>query len=195
VSAVNDLPTVTLNGPTGINEGGTATFTYTVADIEPGAFTLKSGNPDCGTGELNGAPVTTPVGGSFKCRFGDGPEGTAVRVQVSDSEGGDSNTATHNLTVANVAPTVTLSGPSKVKKGQMATYTFTTTDPGSDTFAFVAGYPSCGQGAKLVGTPTIGGGGFQCKFVRAPSKPTVVLRVQDSDGAPSNVASKKVRVK
>ena len=196
VNAVNDLPTVTLNGPTGVSEGDVATFTYTFADLDSSGFTLKSSNPDCGTGgELNGAPVTTPVGGSFKCRFTDGPEGTTVRVQVSDSEGGDSNTATHNLTVADVGPTVTLSGPSKVKKGQTATYTFTTTDPGSDTFAFVAGYPSCGRGAKPAGIPTIGAGSFQCKFVRAPSKPTVVLRVQDSDGTPSNVASMKVRVK
>ncbi len=99
------------------------------------------------------------------------------------------------MTVANVVPTVTLSGPSKVKKGQTATYTYAIADPGSDAFAFVAGYPRCGKGAKLVGIPTIDGGSFQCKFVQAPAKPTVVLKVQDSDGTPSNVASKQLTVK
>ena len=87
------------------------------------------------------------------------------------------------MTVANVVPTVTLSGPSKVKKGQTATYTYAIADPGSDAVAFVAGIP------------TIGGGSFQCKFVQAPAKPTVVLKVQDSDGTPSNVASKQLTVK
>jgi hypothetical protein len=60
---------------------------------------------------------------------------------------------------------------------------------------FAASYPSCGKGAKLVGIPDIGRGSFRCKFVRTPAKPTVVLRVQDSDGSPSNVASKRVTVK
>ena len=173
MSAVNDLPTVTLNGPTSVSEGDTTTYTYTVADLDSSGFTLTSGHPDCGTGgELIGTPVTAPLGGSLKCRFTDGPERTTVRVQVSDSEGADSNIATKNVTVANVAPTVTLSGPSRVKKGQTATYTYTIADPGSDASAFVAGYPRCGKGAKLVGIPTIGGGSFRCKFVRArPSRP------------------------
>jgi DNA-binding NarL/FixJ family response regulator len=60
----------------------------------------------------------------------------------------------------------------------------------------VAGYPSCGKGAKLVGQNMGGDSGtFQCKFVKKPAKPTLVVGVEDLDGDVSNMASWQVKVK
>jgi PAS domain S-box-containing protein len=194
-NAVNDVPTVTLSGAANASEGQTKTYGFTVTDPDPGGFTLNSsGFPDCGIGELVGAPTRTHTGGSFKCRFTDGPVGTTVRVRVSDLQGETSNIATRSLRVADVAPRLTLSGPTKVKQGQTATYTFAVTDPGTDTFGFAARYPSCGQGAVLVGRPSIGTGRFACWFVKAPARSTVAVRVGDLDGGFSNTASKTVNV-
>ena len=197
VNAVNDVPTVTLNGGAqNAKEGQTKTYHFTAVDPDPGAFDVKDGFPDCGSGGAYVADSldTTVSGGSFQCRFAEGPEATTVRVQVSDLQGEASNIATKSLTVADVAPTVTLSGPSKAKKGQTATFTFTISDPGEDDFAFVAAYPSCGTGAVLVGTPSIGAGSFACRFVKGPAKPTVAVRVDDLDGGLSNTASQTVKV-
>jgi Bacterial Ig domain len=198
VSPVNDVPTVTLNGDAqDAKEGQTKTYHFTVVDPDSGAFDVKGGFPDCGSGAAYVADSldTTVSGGSFQCRFLDGPASPIVRVQVSDLQGQVSNIATRTVTVANVAPRISLSGPSTVRMGQVATYRFTAISaPGADISAFAAGYPSCGTGAVLVGTPSIGAGSFACSFVKGPVRTTVAVRVDDLDGGLSNVASRTVNV-
>ena len=131
---------------------------------------------------------------AFECRYPDGPAESTVRVRVSDLQGEISNIATQNLTVADVASTITMSGLSKVKQGQTKTFTFAITDPGEETFDFAAGYPSCGTGAVLVGENMgADSGSFQCKFVK-PGKPTLAVGVEDLDGGPSNMASWRAKV-
>jgi VCBS repeat-containing protein len=199
VNAVNDIPTLTLNvnGAASASEGQTKTFSFTVTDPDPGGFTIKSGFPDCGNSGVfvSGSLTTTPTGGNFECRFPDGPAEPTVRVRVSDLQGELSNIATQNVTVADVAPTMTISGPSKAKWGQTKTFTFAITDPGEDTFDFAASYPSCGTGAILVSENMDShGGSFKCKFIQL-AKSTLAVRVEDLDGGLSNMASWQVTVK
>jgi Bacterial Ig domain len=199
VNAVNDIPTLTLNvnGAASASEGQTKTFSFTVTDPDPGGFTIKSGFPDCGNSGVfvSGSLTTTPTGGYFECRFPDGPAEPTVRVRVSDLQGELSNIATQNVTVADVAPTMTISGPSKAKWGQTKTFTFAITDPGEDTFDFAASYPSCGTGAILVSENMDShGGSFKCKFIQL-AKSTLAVRVEDLDGGLSNMASWQVTVK
>ena len=196
VNTVNDAPTVAFtSGPTQVDESGTEAHTYTfeITDPDSSVFSFASGYPDCGGG---GELVGTPQIGdrSFGCRFPDGPARPTVRIQVTDSQGADSNIATQSLTVAYVTPTLTISGPSKVKQGQTKTYRFSIIDPGEDTFDFAANYPRCGNGAVLVGENMVTDrGSFQCKFVE-PAKPTLVVRVEDLDGGISTMARWQVKV-
>src|SRR5436305_1673075 len=48
--------------------------------------------------------------GGFDVAFSDGPATTAVSVQVRDSDGATSNVASIDVAVANVPPTLTISG-------------------------------------------------------------------------------------
>jgi hypothetical protein len=193
----NVAPTVSFTaGPASVSEDESGSELYTFSVSDPGAdgFTVKPGFPECGTGGalVSGSLATTASGGSFRCRFADGPASPTVRVQVVDadepagSSTADSNVATRDVTVANVAPTVNLGGPTTADEGETKTYSFTLSDPGDDTFAFPSGYPSCGAYGELVGSPTVAGGGFQCRFPDGPHTTTVAVKVADDDGGVSS---------
>ena len=95
------------------------------------------------------------------------------------------------MTVNNVAPTVVVSGASPVNESQTAVeYTFTTTDPGTDTFS--AGTPGCGaSGSYVVGSlvfsSVTGDGTFECLFAdddptaTASDLSTVSITITDDD--------------
>ncbi|MFN2419353.1 MAG: hypothetical protein ABR593_10575, partial [Candidatus Limnocylindria bacterium] len=126
--------------------------------------------------------------GSFDCSFPDGPATHDVTVTVSDDDGG-SDSDTRAVTVANVGPTVTLTGAASVNEGSTHTYSFTTSDPGAD--AYVLGATECGTGGTQVGpdtfNPATGSGSFDCSFVDGPASPTISVTVSDSDGASDSV--------
>ena len=73
----------------------------------------------------------------------------------------------------------------RVNEGSTHTYSFTTTDPGADTFTLDA--TECGTGGSQVGAdtfnPATGAGSFDCSFPDGPASPTVSVTVSDSDGA------------
>ena len=171
VSVANIAPTVSLSGPTSANEGETKSYTFAWSD--PGQDTVTViGSPSCGTGGalVAGSLITNTGGGSFQCRFPDGPATPIVSIQVQDSDSAASNTSTVSVTVGNIAPSVTLSGPTSANEGETKSYTFMFTDSGQDTFT-VIGSPSCGNGGTLVAgslTTNAGGGSFQCSFPRDP---------------------------
>ena len=137
VSAVNDNPVVTLSASNDltVSEGTQHTYAFSVSDVDSNSFTVVA--VSCGAnGSQVGATSTTASGGSFDCRFPDGPASSAVSVQVTDSDNANSNTATQTVTVNNVAPvvnTVTMSSIDSVSG--IATLTATFGDPGADTFS------------------------------------------------------------
>ena len=186
VSVANVAPTVVLSGAASVNEGSVHTYTYTVSDPGQDTFTYSAGfnPPICGSGGVTHA-TSTVSGGTFSCFFPDGPASTNVAIKVDDSDGAASNTATQTVAVANVAPTVVLSGAASVNEGSTHTYTYTVSDPGQDTFTVSAGYPTCGTGGSVTGTPstTTSGGSFNCFFPDGPDSTNVAIKVADSDGA------------
>ena len=154
----------------------------------------------CGDHGTKGTENDTNAGGSFHCTFPDGPNSSTVSASATDSDGETGNTATQNVTIANLAPTVIVTGAANVNEGTTHTYNFTVTDAGQDTFSAVAGYPDCDAGATNNGTlvygsylPTPTGGSFQCSFPDGPSSANVKLKIQDSDGA-SDIDSESVQV-
>jgi large repetitive protein len=200
VTVRNVAPSVSISGPVTVNENKNGSETYHFDVVDPGAdgFTVVGGYPDCGTGGSLQGGVTFDGdghGGSFDCRFADGPADPKLTIQVRDADEAagsptaDSNVAEYDVHVNNVAPTVNLSGPGTADEGTTKTYTFTLSDPGADTFSFVSGpptdYPTCGEHGQLIGTPTVAGGSFQCYFPDGPNTTDVAVKVQDDDGGVS----------
>ena len=92
------------------NEGTSHTYNFTVSDVDAGAtFTVVSAS--CGAnGTQVGTTTTTASGGSFVCSFPDGPASSIVSVQVKDNANANSNIATQTVAVANVKPSIVLTG-------------------------------------------------------------------------------------
>ena len=137
--------------------------------------------------------------GSFQCFFADGPATTNVTATVTDSDGAsDTDNQVVVVTVNNVAPTVTLSAGNdlSVNEGTSHTYSFTTSDPGADSFMLCA--TECGANGTQVGADTFntttGAGSFVCSFADGPASSTVSVQVKDSDDADSNADTQTVTV-
>jgi putative hemolysin len=196
VAVANVAPTVAFtSAPASANEGESKTYSFSVTD--PGVDTFTVLSVSCGSGGSQvGTTTTTLGGGSFVCSFPDGPAGPIVSVQVKDSDNDNSNIATQTVTVANVAPTVSLSAGNdlSVTEGTQHTYSFSVSDPGIDTFSVVS--VSCGANGSQVGTTTTttSGGSLVCSFPDGPASSTVSVQVKDSDNANSNSATQTVTV-
>jgi CarboxypepD_reg-like domain/PKD domain len=168
----NVAPTVVLTGDTSANEGQTKTYTYTVND--PGNDPNPTITESCGTG---GTKIDTLAANSFECTFPDGPASPTVEVTADDGDptnniGSDSI----EVTVANVAPTVVLSGDTSANEGQTKTYTYTVNDPGQDTFTT---NESCGANGNY--TDTAAANSFECTFPDGPATSTVSVSANDGD--------------
>jgi hypothetical protein len=137
VNVSNVAPTVAFaaSQPTSADEGQTKHYSYTVSDPGVDDFTVAAGFPKCGTDNTASNATTTASGGSFDCTFADGPSTPAVQIQVNDSDTAASNTATANVTVANIKPTIgPFNNTSPGIAGPLvfvpATFSGTFTDPG-----------------------------------------------------------------
>ncbi len=181
VNSVNDAPVVTLSGPATANEGGTESYSFTTSDIDSSSFTLDSRS--CGmNGTVSNVTFSSSTGaGSFDCTWSDNGSST-VSVTVKDDDGG-SDIDSITVAVANVAPTVTLSGQSTADEGDTNSYSFTTSDPGSaDTF--VLDSVSCGANGTESNqsfNALTGAGSFDCTWSDNGSS-TVSVTVKDDDG-------------
>src|SRR5439155_1608919 len=113
-----------------VNEGSPHTYAYTISD--PGQDTVSSVATSCGTSGFKSNDSHTNSAGSFDCTFPDGPNSSSVSPQATDSDGDAGNTASQTVTIANVAPTVTLAGPAAVSSESTQTYTINVSDAGDD---------------------------------------------------------------
>ena len=187
VTVANVKPSVLLTGAASADEGETKTYSFTVTDPGQDSHTIVTACGAHGAKVAGSDSYNTVTGaGSFKCLFADGPATTNVTVTVTDSDGAaDTDNQVVVVTVANVAPTVTLTGAASADEGTSKTYSFTTSDPGEDTFTLTA--TECGTGGSQVGVDTFnsttGAGSFVCSFPDGPASPTVTVTVTDSDGA------------
>ena len=189
----NVAPTVALSAGNdlSVNESGVTEHTYSYSISDPGIDNVSSVSTSCGANgdKVLGSDTNTNSSGSFKCTFPDGSATTSstVSVNATDDDGDTGNTDTQSVSVANVAPTAHLSGPTNVDEGSTHTYTFTVTDPGVDTFTVnTPAYPDCGSGGNYVAgslATNLGGGSFDCTFPDGPTSTDVKIRVTDSDGA------------
>jgi hypothetical protein len=128
---VNDVaPTIAISGAAGLNEGATYTLTLgTVAD--PGSDTVTHYIVNWGDGTSD----TYTTSGAKTHVYADGPATRAITVDLIDEDGTHTNRANAlSVTVNNVAPTVTLTGPptgSIYAIGTPVTFTGQFTDAGT----------------------------------------------------------------
>jgi hypothetical protein len=200
VDVANVAPTVTLaaDNDLSVDEGSTHTYNYSI--IDPGADTVSSVQTSCGANGVKSAATNANTSGSFKCRFPDGTASSAVSVSATDSDGDEGAADSQTVAVANVAPTVGLTGADKADEGQTKTYSFTVSDPGQDMFVKADGFPDCDaditdNGTLVAGSyaATASGGSFECFFADGPATANVKMKVTDSDGA-SDTDSESVQI-
>jgi len=186
----NAAPSVAANNASvSVNEGQTATNSGTYSDANSGDNVTISAS-------VGSVTKTGTNNGTWSWSFAttDGPdESQTVTITADDGHGGIQTT--FSLVVNNVAPTVTLSGPSSANEGDTKSYSFIVSDPGDDTFSVVSA--SCGTNGTFsngVFDGVTGAGSFDCTFPDGPASSNVSVQVKDSDGANSNTDSKIVTV-
>ena len=174
----NVAPSIVISGATNVNEGSAYTLTLG-AVTDPGTDTVTSyvvhwGDGNTSTYSTNGAKTHT---------YADGPASRSITVDLTDEDGTFLDRANaKSVTVDNVAPTVTLTGPSPVAEGSTNTYNYTTNDPGTETFSRDA--QSCDGGTLSGATfnPANGTGSFDCTYADGPSSHNPSVTVSDGDG-------------
>jgi len=180
----NVAPTISVAGLDSVNEGSLYSLNLGPV-IDPG--------DDTATVTINWGDLTAvetfagPSAAVTKTHtYADGPNNYTITVTLTDEDGTFPG-GTKQVTVNNVAPTVSLSGSNSANEGTSVHYTFSASDPGADTISVLN--QSCGANGTL-SNPAFNGttreGSFDCTFPDGPAMSSVSVQVQDSDGAPSN---------
>ena len=125
--------------------------------------------------------------GTLAHTYADGPAIYTVTVVVVDKDDA-ADSATFDVTVANVAPTVELSGEDSANEGQTNTYTYTVVDPGDDDPETTE---SCGDEGDYVDTPAPDS--FDCTFPDGPKGSRVEVIADDGDSS-NNIGSDYIDV-
>jgi uncharacterized protein YodC (DUF2158 family) len=181
----NVAPSVSLSGASSTNEGTTESYSYTFTD--PGSLDSWTHSTSCGAHGIasNDTFSQATKSGSFKCTWPDNYTAEQVSATVTDNNGG-AGTDTKSVNVANVAPAVTLTGPTSANEGDTKHYTYSWTDPSSaDTFPSHA--VSCGahgSASNDVFTASSKTGSFDCTWNDDSGSGTadVTANVTDDDG-------------
>ncbi len=133
--AITDVaPTLTIDGPDVINEGDE--YTLSLAASDPGDDTVTEwtiywgdGTSDTVAGDVTS--LTHDYADDSAGRLGGVYNITATAVQDNDPSA--AFTASTDVTVVNVAPTLNLAGDDTVDEGSVYTLDLSATDPGDDT--------------------------------------------------------------
>ena len=124
-------------------------------------------------------------------------KGDSVIVEATPNDGlFDGTMQSNNVTIANTAPTLTLSAgnDTTVTEGSIHTYSYTISDPDGDTITVVT---SCGaNGTKTNASNTNTSGSFDCTFPDGLASSTVSAQATDSGfgAATGNNATQPVTI-
>jgi hypothetical protein len=195
----NSAPVVDdISGDNSADEGQTKSYSVSASDPDGDAlsyaWSITSGDSFA---HIDGAANTS----SASLVFDDGPGSVGLQVVVND---GNDHPVTKNLTISvnNVAPTTTLSAanPTSVNESSTTehTYSYTISDPGTDTVSSVSTSCDTPNGQKVANSDsnTNTSGSFKCKFDDGSStkQSTVSAQATDSDNDPGNTATQTVNI-
>lgn len=189
VTINNVAPTIALSGNNTVNEG--ATYTLNLGAVsDPGADTVTGYRVNWGDGEFDDF-AGDPSGQTVTHAYEDDGDYT-ITVDLIDEDGTHAAAGTKDVTVDNVAPTITISGDDNVDEG--ATYTLNlgnVVDPGNDTVTSYRINWGDGEFDDVVGDPS---GQTATHEYEDDGDYTITIDLIDGDGTYTGVASKDVTV-
>jgi ELWxxDGT repeat protein len=188
-------PTLQLSGAASVNEGAVYTLGLSAAEHGTDVITGWSINWGDGTSVQNVAGNPPTVTHSYA----NGPATVSITASATDEDGAyQAKPTPFNVTVNNVAPTASLTGPASGVRGQTRTFTFAATDPSTaDTAAGFTYTINWGDGSAVqTVTPTAGNGaGVSVDHVFATTGSyTVSATATDKDGGVSAAASQSIAI-
>ncbi|WP_159690023.1 PKD domain-containing protein [Cognatazoarcus halotolerans] len=192
ITVNNVAPSLNIGGAGSIDEGDTFALAIAGSDVagaaDPLSYTIDWG--DGSALQTLSAAELAALGGSVEHVFADDEDGlvnaTARTITVTANDGdGGVTTQTHAVTVANVAPSIELSGADSVDEASSYTLSLgSLIDPGADT---ATGYSldwgdgnvqsfSAAEFAAL-------GGSIEHVYADGDASATITLTVTDEDGS------------
>jgi hypothetical protein len=179
----NHPPTADAGGPYTVAEGGSLSLHASGTDADGDSLTYSwDVNGDGTFGDATGANPTLSSTQLTALGIADGPDSATVKVRVDDGHGGsiDSNGAA--LTIANTAPTATITGPSDASIGNALTLILAGADPSPVDQAAGFGY-TVNWGDGTTDGPTHAGSSINRSHTYAGiGVYQVTLTVSDKDG-------------
>jgi hypothetical protein len=175
VTVNNVAPTVSISGASTVNEGVLYTLTLS-ATGDPGADIIDHWDITWGDGN-NEAVSGNPISATHT--YADGPSSPTISASVTDEDGTYNAPSDVAVTVANVAPTLIISGAAAVNEGATYTLSLSSSDPGVDTIAhwdITWGDGSLVQ--EVSGNPS----SVTHVYADGPASPTISATATDEDG-------------
>ena len=129
VTVANVAPTLAISGAASVNEG--SAYTLSLSSSDPGSDTIASWTIDWG--DSTQIVVGNPA--SVSHTYADGSASYTISATATDEDGTYAAGNTVAVTVANVAPTLAISGASSVAEGSTYTLNLSKSDPGADTIS------------------------------------------------------------
>ncbi|MFT5526977.1 MAG: Ca2+-binding RTX toxin-like protein, partial [Pirellulaceae bacterium] len=179
----NVAPAIVVSGDAGGNEGAAVTLNLG-ALTDPGNDTVSDWAVNWGDGNTE----SFAAGGDVTHTYADDGTYTAL-VSLTDEDGTYADVASHDFTIANVAPGISLAADAAVNEGVALTLNLgTVTDPGDDTVTdWVVDW---GDGSS----ETFNAGGDVTHVYDDNGTSTVSVSLVDEDGTFADVASHTVTV-
>ena len=181
----NVAPTATVSGAATIAEG--SLYTLTVGPItDPGADTRSAYTITWGDGLTDSftAAEWTAAAGNFTHTYADGPGSATITVSTTD-EDGSFTLGTQEVTIANVAPSASVSGAATVAEGSVYTLTVgPVADPGADTrSAYTIAWGDGLTDSFTAAEWTAAAGSFTHTYADGPGNAVITVSTTDEDGS------------
>lgn len=167
---VNALPALAAIGDKLVDEGSTLTFNASGSDDTADSLVYSL------AGDSHGATIDAATG-AFQWSAPDGNASTGFTVRVTDGAGGVAERS-FTVTVANVAPSLTLGGAASVTDDQDFVLDLASSDPGQDTLSGWTIQWGDGSSSQL----DAAAGSLAHRYT-APGDYTVLATATDEDGS------------
>jgi|GEM_PF-1710728 len=167
---VNALPTLAAIGGMQVHEGSVLAFSASASDSTGDSLAYSL------TGDSHGATIDATTG-AFSWTAPDGNANAGFTVRVTDAAGGIAERS-FTVTVANVAPSLTLGGAASVTDDQDFVLDLASSDPGQDTLSGWTIQWGDGSSSQL----DAAAGSLAHRYA-APGDYTVLATASDEDGS------------
>jgi uncharacterized delta-60 repeat protein len=170
VAVDNVAPTLAISGSASVDEG--SVYTLSLSSSDPGDDTIASWTIDWG----DAIEIVAGSPASVTHTYADGANSYTISATATDEDGTYSSNSV-SLAVANVAPTLVISGSANADEGAVYTLGLSSTDPGDDTIA--SWTIDWGDGIEIVaGNPA----SVTHNYADGPNSYTVSATATDEDG-------------